>query len=232
MAYHEGRKSMPLAPYLDGSIKDVEVFTRGDAKLLRVATGGTYHFESQDGTCTNNEDGEDCADCGDRIGDGDGYWVYSDESSYVCQSCCNNDYYYAYSRRGNHRYIPNDNVIHVGDEAYDEEYLSDNSIVRLSRGEYVHTDNAVYVESVDEYYDCDDEAVCYDDYNNQYELREDCVDLADGSICHRDDAWQCEGSGEWYADNDVDSVEVDGKRYHPDNAPETDDETTEETTGE
>ena len=241
MRYIEGRNGRPLAPYLDGGLKDVEVIHRDGVKLLRVCEEGDYHFESQDGSCSENSDGEDCADCGANIDDGDGYWVNADEGSYVCRDCCDNEYYYAYSRRGNQRYIHHNYVVHVCHEAYDEDYLSDNNIVQLHDGEYSHSDNAVYVESADEYYYCDDEAVCFDDYNNQYELRENCVDLADGSICHRDDAWQCEHSNEWYSDADRDkySVEVNGKLCHKDHAPETDDETTEvsteastETTGE
>jgi hypothetical protein len=233
MRYYEGRMDRPLAPYLDGGVKDVEVFTREGVKLLRVTQEGTYHFESQDGSCTDNEDGEDCADCGSNIDDDDGYWVNADESSYVCQSCCDNNYYYAYSRRGNQRYIYNENVVHVGDEVYDEEYLSDNDIVRLHDGEYAHSDNAVYVESEQEYYDHDDEAVCYDDFNDEYALRDNLVQLADGSMCHTDNAWCCDESGDWYSEDDTDDrVEVDGCTYHRDNAPEPETKETTETTGE
>jgi hypothetical protein len=76
--------------------------------------------------------------------------------------------------------------------------------------------------------------VCYDDYNGQYELRDDCVDLADGSICHRDDAWQCEHSKEWYSDaDDNDKFETPcGKTVHSDHADEYRTEETTEPTGE
>jgi hypothetical protein len=232
MRYIAGRNDKPLAPYLDGGCKDVDVINKEGNKYLLVTPDGQYHCENQDGTCTDNSGGESCEDCGDNIPEGDGYWVNSDEGSLVCQSCCDNEYYYAYSRNGRMRYIQCNNVIHVGDDTYDEDYLDDNSIVRLHDGEYVHSDNAVYIESVSEYYDCDSDDICYDDYNSQYELRDDCVQLEDGSMCHQDDAWQCEGSGNWYADNDFDSVEIDGKTYHPDHVPETDDEETTETTGE
>ena len=220
MRYYEGRHDRPLAPYLDGGIKDVEVIHRDGVKLLRVCENGEYHFESQDGSCTENSDSETCNDCGDRIDDGDGYWVGYDESDYVCQHCCDNNYYYAYSRRGNQRYINSDYVVHVGDEAYDEDYLCDNSIVRLHDGECVHSDNAVYIESESEYYHCDDEAVCYDDYNDQYALRDDLVELVDGSMCHSDDAWMCEATDGYYSNDDSDDrVYIDGKFYHKDNAP-------------
>jgi hypothetical protein len=37
---------------------------------------------------------------------------------------------------------------------------------------------------------------------------------------HCDDAWQCEGSDRYYSDS-TDHVLIDGCKYHPDNAPET-----------
>ena len=226
------RSDAPLAPYLDGGVKDVKVVERDGEKLLLVDCDGEWHFESQDGRCTDNEGADTCNDCGDRIDDGDGYWVGADEDEIVCQHCCDHNYYYGYGRRGRQYYIHESNIVSVGDYTYDDAYLGDNDIVCLHDGEYAHSDNAVYVESESEYYEADDEAVCYDDYNSQYELRDNCVELNDGSMCHQDDAWQCEESNEWYSDADLDdSVEVDGKRYHKDNVPETDEETT-ETTGE
>ena len=60
----------------------------------------------------------------------------------------------------------------------------------------------------------------YDTYNERYELREDCVTLYNDEMCHQDDAWQCAKSYEWYPD-DIEWVEVDGARYHPDDAPQT-----------
>lgn len=230
LRYYEGYAFRPLAPYLDGSLKDVDVITVEGNKYLRVTEGGQYHCENQDGSCTDNEDSETCNDCGSNIDDGDGYWVNAAEDEYVCQHCCDNNYYYAYSRHERMRYIYCDNVVHVGDDAYDEDYLSDNGIVSLSSGEYCHIDDAVFVESVDAYYDCDDEAVCYDDYNNQYALRDDLVELHDGSMCNQDDAWQCEHSKDWYS-NDVEFVDLFGEKFHPDYAPEIE-ETKTETTGE
>jgi hypothetical protein len=72
----------------------------------------------------------------------------------------------------------------------------------------------VYIDSQDAYYHCDDEAIVYAENTNQHELREDC--------------WCCAESGNYYTD-DEDNVEVDGETYHPDHAPETDDEDEAET---
>jgi hypothetical protein len=41
------------------------------------------------------------------------------------------------------------------------------------------------------------------------------VQVADGNMCHIDDAWQCEHTKEWYT-NDVEYVELFGEKFHPD----------------
>jgi hypothetical protein len=234
MAYYSNSRysEKPLAPYLDGSCKDVDIVERDGVKMLLVKEGGQYHFEQTDGSCADNEDGHTCSDCNDRIDEGDGYWVGQSEDDIVCSSCCDHNYYYAYGRNGRQYYVHESNSVSVGDYHYDEDYLSDNDIVTLHDGEYCHIDDAVFVESEQEYYDQDDEDVCYDDYNDQYELRERLVELHDGSMCHQDDAWMCNGSDAWYSNDDKDEmVEVDGLAYHSDHTPIPDEETT-ETTGE
>jgi hypothetical protein len=206
-----------LAPYIDGDIKDVDVAYEGDVQVLVVAEGGAYRCDQTDGTPQDN-DGQTCEDCGERCSEDDGYWVGRGEDSFVCDNCCDNDYTYAYSRGGFQRYIRNDDMVYVNGEYYDTDYLGDNNIVELDCGDYEHIDNAVYIESRDAYYHCDDSDICYDDYNNRYELRDDCVELADGSMCHEDNAWQCEHTKEWYSD-DVEFVEISGEKFHPDVAP-------------
>ena len=228
--YDGGRNGNPLAPYLDGGIKDVDAIVREGNKYLIVKEHGEYRFEHTDGSCSDNSDRDTCNDCGTSIDEGDGYWVNAGEDEIVCQHCCDNNYYYAYGRRGNQYYVYHSNTVHVGDEVYDEDYLEDNDIVSVPDGEYIHRDDAVYVESEGEYYHQDDERVCYDDYNNEYALRDELVQLEDGSMCHQDDAWQCEHTKEWYS-NDVEYVELFGEKFHPDVAPEIE-ETKTETTGE
>jgi hypothetical protein len=234
MRHYDGREGRPLAPYLDGGMKNVDAIVREGNKYLIVTEGGEYRFEQTDGTCYSNSDSDTCNDCGDNIDDGDGYWVGADEDEIVCQSCCDNNYYYGYGRRGRQYYIHESNIVSVGDETYDESYLGDNEIVSLHDGEYAHQDDAVYIESQGEYYEADSDDICYDDYNQQYELRDNLVELVDGSMCHSDDAWQCWASDGWYSDNDSDDrVEIDTRTYHKDHAPvECDDEETTETTGE
>ena len=107
-------------------------------------------------------------------------------------------------------------MVYIDGEYYDINYLRDNDIVELANGEYEHIDNTIYIESADAYYHCDDEDICYAEDTGQHELVEDC--------------WQCEASSKWYTDG-TDYVEVDGDKYHPDNAPEVEDDETDETDG-
>lgn len=193
-----------LMPYIDGSNQHVE--EDGD-DVFRISNYMGYEACSTNGKLNSHD--HSCEDCGAGFHDGDGGWTGIHEDNHVCQNCLENDYTYAYSRRGNEYYIRNDDVIEIGGDYYDVNYLSDNSIVELHDGEYEHLDNAVYVESEDAYYHCDDEDIVYAEDTHQHELRENC--------------WCCEESGNYYTD-DEDNVEVDGKLYHPDHAPEPEEE--------
>jgi hypothetical protein len=104
-----------------------------------------------------------------------------------------------------------------------------------------HEDNAIYVESRDNYYHSDylddnniieldngdyehvDEAIEID--GNWYTVDDDRIclfqDTQEWGMC--DDGWQCAASCDWYTDS-VECVEVNDERYHPDHAPETEGE--------
>jgi hypothetical protein len=149
-----------------------------------------------------------CEDCGEGEHEDEVRWVGIHEDRCVCHNCIDN-YTYAYGRRGREYYVPDDEAVYVDGEYYDREYLSDNSIVELHDGDYCHHDNAAYIESEDAYYHVDSGDICYAEDSNQYELIENC--------------WQCDESGKWYTD-DEDYVEIDGNKYHPDDAPEQDED--------
>jgi hypothetical protein len=193
-----------LAPYIDGDAQ--YVWDRGDSLIITDDQDGSHECTNTSGV-SNDTDRVECEDCGDSMDEDDSYWVGRWEDRRVCCSCCDNDYTHAYSQNGNQHYIHNDDVTHIDGEYYDVNYLSDNDIVELADGEYAHIDNAVFIESCDAYYASDDDAICYAEDTGRYELRDDC--------------WQCEGSTLWYTD-DQDYIEVDGCKYHPDEAPETD----------
>jgi hypothetical protein len=215
LKYIERRNNDFLAPYIDGDLKDVDETVGVDGqRVLVVREGGEWRCDQTCGNPSSNS-GNECEDCGERCSEDDGYWVGRGEDRFVCDNCRDNGWTYAYSRGGRERYIESDQTAYVGGDYYDTDYLSDNNIVELDNGDYEHLDNAVYIESADAYYHVDDSDICYDDYNNRYEMRNECVELADGGMCHQDDAWQCEHTKEWYSD-DVDFVDVCGEKFHPD----------------
>ena len=93
--------------------------------------------------------------------------------------------------------------MYCNDEYYDEDYLEDNQIVRLTNDEYEHTDNAVEING--DWYHIDDERVVMAEDTEEYALREDC--------------WQCADSCYWYTDDCDDYVEHNDERYHVDHVP-------------
>lgn len=202
-------------PYIDGGVQRVTV--RDDYML--IDDNGDKLCNNTDGTA-DDEDLRECEDCGSMENSDDGYWVNADEEGFVCSSC-HSDYYYAYGRRGRQYYVHQDNVVHVGDNQYDEEYLDDNSIVRLHDGDYCHLDDAVLIESQDEYYRCEDENVVYT-CDGEHELMDDCVQLANGEYCLTENAWECMHSNNWYHDDEDFVLTADGEKIHPDYADQCD----------
>jgi len=199
-----------LMPYIDGGSQHVD--EDGD-NHFRISDYNGWEATNTSGmlnayACT-------CEDCGNGMDEDDSYTVGYHHETRV-GSCCIDEYTEVYGRRAEQYYVHSGDAVEADGEYYHDQYLDDNNIVELNNGDYTHRDNAVYVESQDTYYHIDDEDIVYAEDTSQYELREDC--------------WCCEESGNWYTD-DEDNVEVDGKLYHPDHAPETE-ETTTETDGE
>lgn len=204
-----------VAPYLDGDCKRVDVRT----DYLTITDDGDYVCDNTDGTATE-EDRRTCEDCNDRISEDDGHWVGQDEGTLVCEHCCDNNYTWALSRRGEHHHIRHNNVVEVGGNYYDEDYLSDNNIVQTNDGDYCSLDDAVYIESAGEYYNLDSERVCCT-YDGTWEMRDDCVVLENGEYCLESDAWCCDHTGDYYACSEHDSVTTKcGKIVHEDYADE------------
>jgi hypothetical protein len=193
-----------LMPYIDGGNQHVDEDADKDA--FRISDYSGWEATNTNGiingyTCT-------CDDCGEGMDEDDSYSIGYHGDSRV-GPCCIDEYTLAQGRRGEHYYVPNNDIVEADGEYYHDEYLDDNYIVCLHNGDYTHRDNAVHIESCDEYYHCDDDDIVYAEDTNQYELREDC--------------WCCNESGNWYTD-DEDNVEIDGDLYHPDHAPEVDEE--------
>ena len=208
LAYH-GTCDVFLAPYLDGGDKRVSIDAGN--KWVIVDSDGEFLCD-QTGGCPTDDSGDyfECEDCGDRTAEDDGYWVGRGDDTRVCESCQENNYRYAYGRRGHQYYVHEDNVIYVDSQSeyYDVDYLDDNEIVELNNGEYAPLDEAIEVDG--DWYHIEDERICRTEDTDEFlRINEGC--------------WQCEESGNWYTDA-VDCVVVDGNKYHPDNAPEHIDE--------
>jgi hypothetical protein len=199
-----------LAPYLDGGEKRVSVNCDEEEKWVMVDGDGEYICDQTGGVPTDDSgDYFECEDCGDRTAEDDGYWVGRHDDIRVCESCQDNNYRYAYGRRGNQYYVHEDDAIYVDSQGewYDVDYLTDNEIVELNNGEYAPMDEAIEVNG--DWFHIEDERICRTEDTDEFMLRDD-------------GCWQCEESGNWYTDS-VDYVEVNGDKYHPDYAPATDD---------
>ena len=212
-----------LVPYIDGDERRVDV--RGDC--LVIDSDGEYECDNTDGSPSGGSR-ECCEDCDEHYHEDDMNTVGAYEDRRVCDNCLEN-YRYAYTRRGYQCYIHEDDVVWIDsqDEYYDTEYLSDNHIVELHNGDYEHEDNAVYIDSEDAWYASDDDAVVYDEYNERYELTDNCELTEDNGWVNEANTWVCAESGKRYSEA-VEYVEIDGDKYHPDHVPETNDESNEE----
>ncbi len=217
MAYFETSDEF-LAPYIDGDTKHVDVRSHNGEYHLVIDSDGEYCCDNTDGTPSGGCR-ETCADCGERCDEDDMYWTGVWEDNHVCSGCID-DYRYAISRRGNNYYIRSDNCVYVEsqDEYYDEDYLDDNNIVQLENGDYEHIDNAVEIDG--DWYHNEDDGIVYDEFNERYQLTDNCNCTEDMGFVHESDTWQCHATDNWYTTN-IEPVTIDGETYHPDNAPET-----------
>jgi len=198
-----GNSNEFLAPYIDGDERHVDIYCD---MYLTISANGEYCCDNTDGRC--GAPLCSCEDCGAAIYDEDDqYCVGRGEDTTVCPRCFD-EYTYVYGRRGYQYYVHNNYIVEADGEWYDEDYLDDNNIVELEDGEHTHSDNATFIESADAWYPSDSDEICYAVDTEQYEMRNNC--------------WLCAESGDWYTDA-VDHVEVGGEWYHPDHAPESQD---------
>jgi hypothetical protein len=215
LAYIPTRHGDFLAPYLDGDTSHASLY--GDT--LTIDESGDYELRNTNGTPSSSSR-YTCPDCGERCDEDDMHSVGYHGDHTVCRSCCENDYIYAIGRRREEYYVPNGDAVEVDGSWYVYDYLDDNDIVELANGDYTHHDNAVRCDDDDEWYHIEDSDIIHCDYDDKYHHIDNCVETVDEGWVHCDDAWMCYASSKYYSDS-TDYVLVDGEKYHPDNAPET-----------
>lgn len=200
-----------LFPYIDGEAQNV---TDDSSNTLKIAYRGTYDCTSTDGTaysaCT-----EYCNCCEEYFDEDDMITVRDDDGyeEQVCQSCCDDNYVYAYGRRGQEAYYRENNVVEtVCGENVSINFLEVNGVVEIEGNEYAFEQSVV---------ETTDGLKFHEDY-----LPSGYV-LINGTVYKRDkdEVFYCEDTCEWYAIAEVgDPVIVDGNTYHPEHAPETEKE--------
>lgn len=173
-------------PYIDrGTMNDYpqgDIVARSNDDLyIRIVQKGDLDCTHTNGRTEETEDEYYCDCCGD-------YFHEDDMDGDICLNC-RDEYTLAYTRNGNETWINNNDVIWVGDHAYDPDYLEDNSIYYADyNDEYFHLDDLIYTSRGYAYHgDCtllDHE----DSEGNSHAVDEDTHELSNGKICHIDDA--------------------------------------------
>ena len=207
-----------LGPYVDGDLHTARIETsHADGPKMFLDSGGDYELRRQDGYAEETSR-HTCPQCGDRcdVDDMSSIGYHGEDSA--CSSCIENDYTYVTGRAGDSYYVSNDAAVEVDGDWYDCHYLERNDIVRLANEEYARRDNAVLCVDDDEWYRDDDSDMVYCEYDDNYHHIDNCVETQDKGWVHEDDAWQCEGSSNYYSDSE-DFVIVDDLKYHPDHTP-------------
>jgi len=204
LAKVEGRNgSNYMLPFLDPGSDVLEIggrnltedddhFYRDDSGYIEASsTDGSYDSEDNDYYQT-------CEDCDESVHEDEICTVGRSDSRCVCESCRDNNYTWALSRGGERRYIRDEDVVNVGNDSYDEQYLSENEIVELSNGDYAHYDDVVLVD--DEYY-------LMEDVDSREKSTSDVVYTGDGDYAMRDDCKWCVYNSKWYEENTMTELE-------------------------
>jgi hypothetical protein len=204
-----------MMPYLDG---DTQTVKQGKG-CIYIDSDGDIQCTNTDGTTSEDSSIGVCEDCGTPVQEDDDYiYVGGYENRLICTCCMDN--YRRVEGAGRYGatdyYVHDDQAIQVNGEWYDSEERPD-FIVTLYDGEYAHQDDVVYIDSQEEYYRADDEAVC-NTADGDWELRDDCVECEDGKWRLEGDCVKCEDDKWRHADE---CVKVDGGWYEEGTEPES-----------
>jgi hypothetical protein len=171
-------------PYIDrGTMRDYPEgeIVKDDGRLyIRIVENGDIKVTLTNGRTEEHEEYE-CECCGE-------YYHEDDMDGDVCTNC-RDEYTLALGRNRNHTWIDNNDVIWVGDEAYDPEWLCENDIYYDEyNDEYYHLDDLVNTSRGLVHHD-DCTLLDHEDAEgNSHAVDVDTKELSNGKICHKDDA--------------------------------------------
>lgn len=164
-----------LMPYLDGDTTNVSLRYDSDMgeDYFLVDDDGEYDAQNSSGIM-DGEPRTTCPCCDERCDEDDMTYVESRGES-ICQSCLNEIYRYAYSRRYQDFYHVDDCVYCESDgEFYLAEYASEHNVYECPvRYQYYHIDDMV-------------EMTC-GEYRGEYVYHREARELPDGEWCTRDE---------------------------------------------
>jgi hypothetical protein len=175
------------SPYVDwgngnepfGSHKSIDgenyIRVNEDGDLSLNHTDGTTWLEDED----DDDDFQNCHNCGDS-------YHYNDLNDDICDHC-DRHYTWAYGRSGEHEYVRNSDVVEIGDESYDINYINDYDIYTCeSDGELYHIDDLINTSMGFIYHEYAIALDHADNDGNDYAHQNDVMDLPDGTKCHKD----------------------------------------------
>ncbi len=196
-----------LAPYIDGGTQNAEPV----GNHLVVRYNGKYDCTSTEGVPYNDDNSSECSCCEEYYDEDDMCWV-EDGNTHVCDGCREEYYVEAMGRRYSEWYHVDSCIRTVSGDYYHEDCFEYHDIVELEDGRYEHKKE------------------CIQDSNDDWHLKSD-VNSSPGYIIIDDIAYlleevfYCNATNAYYVSADDKAVEVDGKVYHEDYAPETLEET-------
>lgn len=174
-----------VCPYIDGDTDTADVC--GDYVLIR--SDGEYVVKNTGGRASRNEPEYCCDICGDECDEDDLYYVECDDRR-ICQSCCEDNYVYAYGRRGNQGDYRREDCVRcrTDGEWYVEAYANSNGVYECA---YTNDwyDESDLVSTMDGLVNSDDAVKLdhEDSEGNEYACPGNEATLSDGTVCHEDD---------------------------------------------
>jgi len=170
----------------------IEITSNGD--LCLTMTNG-YTDDVQD------EDESECDECGDIEHNDD--MTYTHHDQYVCRHCIENNYSFAWVSPNGQDYVHDDQVIHVGDDAYHQnvDFSAFDIYSCEETGDLYHIDDLVMTLRGFIYFNLVED-IDHEDADGNLSAHEDDVhELSDGTKCHTDDAERIQAEIDEKADN-------------------------------